>query len=194
MECSCFSVCGPTTQELTGHAGPHMSLNLTRLICLLVPILFVGCNSGLPIRFHFEVPEPETRIYIDEGRKFEGEPGTVFSLSSSDMGKQLRIEWGEHVMYGRMDVHEHTNLTRVAIVPIRIGPDILRAMQDSKAVTYVLFERPRRHTRSTGSDSGYQYRVHRHGDTTTRQELIDLAAAQGPIITVIDFSPRPFKD
>jgi hypothetical protein len=169
----------------------RMTADYFRLVCVLTALLCAGCNSGLPIRFHFEVPEPDARIYIDEGRKLEGEVGTVFSLSSNDAGKELRIEWNDHVLYGRMDVYDHTTLTRVAIVPVHITPDILQAARDSMAVTYVLFERPRTQQRQTGNDSGFQYRIHRRRDLPTRDELLAEAAAQGRIIAVIDFSPEP---
>jgi hypothetical protein len=84
-------------------------------------------------------------------------------------------------------VFSHTALTRISVVPVHLTADIVTAVKDFKAVTYVVYQRYRdSNIRGTaGEDTAL--RVYDYGDTVTRDALIEQAALNGHVIAVIDF-------
>lgn len=119
----------------------------------------------------------------------------MFELKSNDSEKRLELVMGGKKFYGKMDVFNHTELTRISTVPIYVTADIAAAVSDFKAVTYVVYQRRRdvanaRRSGQAGED--VEMRVYDYGDTVTRQALIEQARLQGEVIAVIDFGSSPY--
>ncbi|MBK9975766.1 MAG: hypothetical protein IPP14_13425 [Planctomycetes bacterium] len=139
------------------------------------------------MRFQFKVPSGQATLKIDEGGTQTGDTSKVFTLKSNDAEKKLTLTWNGKTIYGRMDVYDHTALTRISIVPVSLTADIVNAVDDYKAVTYVVYQRNRdAGTRGmAGEDTAM--RVYDYGDTVTREALIEQARLNGNVIAVIDF-------
>ena len=157
---------------------------------LAFAFISAGCGSSQPIRFQFKMPSGTATIEIDEGSVHRGNTDKVFTLSSNDREKTIKLTYEGRTIYGKMDTYGNTQLTRITIVPIHITADIFAAVDDFKAVTYIVYQRRRDvartgRTASAGEDS--QLRVYDYGDTVTRDAAIDQASLQGDIIAVIDF-------
>lgn len=164
-----------------------MARILTGVLVVALTLVVVGCGSSQPMRFQFAVPSGSAQVQIDEGRVHNGRTGEVFELYTADANKRIELDWNGQTIYGKMDVFEHTDLTRISVVPVHITADIVGAVSDFKAVTYVVYERHRDSgvRRTAGEDS--RFRVHDFGDTVTRNALIEQARLNGRIIAVIDF-------
>lgn len=161
-------------------------------LAVLLALTLVGCGSSQAMRFQFSVPSGQATINIDDGDEQSGNTGQVFELSTDNMDKKLKLTWNGKTVYGRMDVFNHTALTRMSVVPIRIEGDIVNAVTDSKVVTYVVYQRNRdQGTRGmAGEDSAM--RVYDYGDSVSREALLNQARLNGEIIAVIDFGNAEF--
>ena len=164
-----------------------MARILTGVLLVALSLIVVGCGSSKPMRFMFDVPSGTGQIKIDEGGTESGDTGKIYTLKSNDAEKTIELTWNGKKIYGKMDVFSHTTLTRVTTVPIHVTAEIFNAVDDFKAVTYVVYERYRdSNVRGTaGEDS--QLRVYDYGDTVTRDALIEQANLNGRVIAVIDF-------
>ncbi len=163
---------------------------LTGVLALSLMLVIVGCSSSKPMRFRFEPTDSsKVQIDIDEGSNYRGDGSTVFELKSNDADKKIKLVWGGKTIYAKMDVFNHTELTRISVVPVRLSKDIMAAVEDYKAVTYVVYQRHRDSTiagrGAAGEDANL--RVYDYGDTVTRDALIEQARLNGDVIAVIDF-------
>jgi hypothetical protein len=163
-----------------------MARILTGVLLFALTLVVVGCGSSSPMRFEFKVPSGTADIDIDDGDE-AGTSADVFELDTNDVGKKLRFDWNGQTFYGKMDVYNHTALTRMSVVRVQITGDMVQAIKDYKVVTYVIYERYRdANVRgSAGEDS--QMRVYDYGDSVTRDALIEQASLNGTVIAVIDF-------
>jgi len=164
-----------------------MARILTGVLLFALTMVAVGCGSSKPMRFQFKVPSGNAQIMINEGTVHRGDANTVYTLRSNNMEKTIELTWGGKTIYGKMDVYDHTALTRISVVPIHLSADIVNAVSDFKAVTYVVYQRHRDgHIRgAAGEDT--ELRVYDYGDTVTRNALIEQARLNGEVIAVIDF-------
>ncbi len=164
-----------------------MARKFAAVLALAIALFCVGCSSSKPMRFQFKVPSGQATLKIDEGGTQTGDTSKVFTLKSNDAEKKLTLTWNGKTIYGRMDVYDHTALTRISIVPVSLTADIVNAVDDYKAVTYVVYQRNRdAGTRGmAGEDTAM--RVYDYGDTVTREALIEQARLNGNVIAVIDF-------
>jgi hypothetical protein len=157
-------------------------------VCVLaLALCSFGCSSSKPMRFQFKVPSGSATLKIEEGSTHSGDTSKVYTLKSNDAEKKLTLTWNGKTVYGRMDVFNHTALTRISVVPVSLTADIVNAVDDYKAVTYVVYQRNRdAGTRGmAGEDTAM--RVYDYGDTVTREALIEQARLNGNVIAVIDF-------
>jgi hypothetical protein len=171
-----------------------MARKFVGMLLVLVALAAVGCSSSQPMRFKFNVPSGSAALEIDEGDVVSGNTSTVYSLSTNDVQKKLKMTVGGKTVYGRMDVFEHTALTRMSVVPITLSGDIINAVQDSKVVTYVVYQRNRdQGTRGmAGEDSAM--RIYDYGDSVSREALLNQARLNGNIIAVIDFGNAEYLE
>ncbi|MBZ0135042.1 MAG: hypothetical protein K8I27_01560 [Planctomycetes bacterium] len=160
---------------------------LTGVLFVALSLIIVGCGSSKPMRFQFKVPSGQAQIEIDEGSVYRGNTGEVYTLKSNDSEKKIELTWNGKTVYGKMDVYDHTALTRISVVPVHLTNDIITAVDDFKAVTYVVYQRYRdANVRGTAGEDT-QLRVYDYGDTVTREALIEQARLNGHVIAVIDF-------
>jgi hypothetical protein len=170
-----------------------MARILTGVLLIALSLSVVGCGSSQPMRFEFKMPSGQGNIDIDDGDE-RGTTAEVYELSSNDMGKTLAIEWNGKTIYGKMDVFDHTALTRMSIVRVQLTQDIVNAVEDYKVVTYVIYERYRDvNVRGTAGEDT-QMRVYDYGDTVTREALIEQASLNGQVIAVVDFGNAEYLD
>jgi hypothetical protein len=171
-----------------------MARKFTGMLLVLVALAAVGCSSSQPMLFKFNVPTGSAALEIDEGDVVSGNTSTVYSLSTNDVQKKLKMTVGGKTVYGRMDVFEHTALTRMSVVPITLSGDIINAVEDSKVVTYVVYQRNRdQGTRGmAGEDSAM--RIYDYGDSVSREALLNQARLNGMIIAVIDFGNAEYLE
>lgn len=171
-----------------------MARKFAGMLLVLVALAAVGCSSSQPMRFKFNVPSGSAALEIDEGDVVSGNTSTVYSLSTNDVQKKLKMTVGGKTVYGRMDVFEHTALTRMSVVPITLSGDIINAVEDSKVVTYVVYQRNRdQGTRGmAGEDSAM--RIYDYGDSVSREALLNQARLNGMIIAVIDFGNAEYLE
>jgi hypothetical protein len=164
-----------------------MARILTGVLLVALSFAVIGCGSSQPMRFKFDVPSGSGQIKIDQGGTESGDTSKIYTLKSNDTEKKIELTWSGKTIYGKMDVFSHTTLTRVTNVPIHVTAEIFNAVEDFKAVTYVVYERYRdTNVRGTaGEDS--QLRIYDYGDTVTRDALIEQASLNGRVIAVIDF-------
>jgi hypothetical protein len=169
-----------------------MTRILTGVLLFALTMVVVGCGSSKPMRFQFKVPTGNAQIEINEGSRHSGDANTVYTLRSNDSEKTIELTWQGKTIYGKMDVYNHTALTRISVVPVHISADIVNAVEDFKAVTYVVYQRHRDAgvRGQAGEDS--QLRVYDYGDTVTRNALIEQARLAGEVIAVIDFGNSPY--
>ena len=120
-----------------------MARILTGVLLVALSLIVVGCGSSKPMRFMFDVPSGTGQIKIDEGGTESGDTGKIYTLKSNDAEKTIELTWNGKKIYGKMDVFSHTTLTRVTTVPIHVTAEIFNAVDDFKAVTYVVYERYR---------------------------------------------------
>ncbi|MBX3459300.1 MAG: hypothetical protein KF696_04920 [Planctomycetes bacterium] len=164
-----------------------MARILTGVLMIALSLAFFGCTSSKPMRFQFRVPTGSAQIQINEGSVYRGSTDQVYTLKSNDFEKTIELTWNGKKIYGKMDVYDHTALTRISVVPVHLTGDIVTAVDDFKAVTYVVYQRYRdANIRGTaGEDTSL--RVYDYGDTVTREALIEQARLNGHVIAVIDF-------
>lgn len=164
-----------------------MARILTGVLLVALTFAVVGCGSSKPMRFQFKVPSGTAQIKIDEGSNYSGDTSKVYTLKSNDSEKTIELTWNGKTVYGKMDVFDHTALTRISVVPVHLTSDIVTAVDDFKAVTYVVYQRYRdSNVRGTAGEDT-QLRVYDYGDTVTRDALIEQARLNGHVIAVIDF-------
>ena len=116
---------------------------LTGVLFVAFSLALAGCGSSKPMRFQFKVPTGQAQIEIDEGSVYRGNTGEVYTLKSNDAEKTIELTWNGKTVYGKMDVFDHTALTRISVVPVHLTNDIITAVDDFKAVTYVVYQRYR---------------------------------------------------
>lgn len=172
-----------------------MARMLTGMLFVALAFGLCGCGSSSPMRFQFNPQGQPLTVKVDEGGVQSGDQTRVFELKSNDSEKRLELVMGGKKFYGKMDVFNHTELTRISTVPIYVTADIAAAVSDFKAVTYVVYQRRRdvanaRRSGQAGED--VEMRVYDYGDTVTRQALIEQARLQGEVIAVIDFGSSPY--
>jgi hypothetical protein len=169
-----------------------MARILTGVLLVALSLVFVGCSSSKPMQFQFMVPNGSAQIKIDEGSVYSGDTSKVYTLKSNDAEKTIELTWNGRKVYGKMDVFSHTALTRISTVPVHLTADIITAVDDFKAVTYVVYQRYRdSNIRGTaGEDTAM--RVYDYGDTVTREALIEQASLNGTVIAVIDFGNHEY--
>lgn len=167
------------------------------LLALTLGLAGCGSTSSTPMRFQFFLPgNANGTVTVNEGGVSRGDATKTYNLKSNDAGKALEFQWGNNTVYGKMDVYGHTDLTRISTVPVYLTSDIVDAVKDFKAVTYVVYQRRRdlatagRRTGAAGEE--VQLRVYDYGDTVTREALIEQARLQGEVIAVIDFGSSPY--
>lgn len=164
-----------------------MARILTGVLLVALSFAVVGCGSSKPMRFQFQVPNGSAQIKIDEGSVHSGDTTKVYTLKSNDTEKKIELTWNGKKIYGVMDVYDNVRLTRVSVVPVHLTADIVTAVDDFKAVTYVVYQRYRdANVRGTAGEDT-QLRVYDYGDTVTREALIEQARLNGHVIAVIDF-------
>ncbi|MCC6464449.1 MAG: hypothetical protein IT463_03805 [Planctomycetes bacterium] len=164
-----------------------MARMIPGVLLAVLSLVVVGCGSSKPMRFQFKVPSGNAQIKIDEGSVYSGDTSKVYELKSNDAEKRVTITWNGKTVYGKMDVFDHTALTRISVVPVHLSSDIVNAVEDFKAVTYVVYQRYRdSNTRGTAGEDA-ALRVYDYGDTVTRDALIEQARLNGQVIAVIDF-------
>lgn len=164
-----------------------MARILTGVLLIALSLTVIGCTSSKPMRFQFKVPSGSATIEIDEGSTYRGSTEQVYTLKSNDYEKTIELTWNGKKVYGKMDVFDHTALTRISVVPVHLTSDIVTAVDDFKAVTYVVYQRYRdANIRGTAGEDT-QLRVYDYGDTVTREALIEQARLNGHVIAVIDF-------
>lgn len=164
-----------------------MARILTGVLLVALSFAVVGCGSSKPMRFQFQVPNGSAQIKIDEGSVHSGDTTKVYTLKSNDTEKKIELTWNGRKIYGVMDVYDNVRLTRVSVVPVHLTADIVTAVDDFKAVTYVVYQRYRdANVRGTAGEDT-QLRVYDYGDTVTREALIEQARLNGHVIAVIDF-------
>lgn len=164
-----------------------MARIVTGVLFVALSIALVGCGSSKPMRFQFKVPSGQAQIEIDEGSVYRGSTSEVYTLKSNDGEKTIELTWNGKTVYGKMDVYDHTALTRISVVPVHLTGDIITAVDDFKAVTYVVYQRYRDANVRGAAGEDTQLRVYDYGDTVTREALIEQAALNGHVIAVIDF-------
>lgn len=164
-----------------------MARILTGVLLLAISVIAVGCGSSKPMRFQFKVPSGSAQIEIDEGSVYRGNTNEVYTLKSNDFEKTIELTWNGKTVYGKMDVYDHTALTRISVVPIHLTSDIITAVDDFKAVTYVVYQRYRDANVRGAAGEDTELRVYDYGDTVTREALIEQASLNGEVIAVIDF-------
>jgi hypothetical protein len=166
---------------------PRIGGVLTGVLFVALCLALTGCGSSKPMRFQFKVPSGSAQVKIDEGSTHTGDTSKVYTLKSNDSEKKIELNWGGKTVYGKMDVFDHTALTRISVVPVHLTNDIITAVDDFKAVTYVVYQRYRdANVRGTAGEDT-QLRVYDYGDTVTREALIEQARLNGHVIAVIDF-------
>lgn len=164
-----------------------MARIMTGVLLVALSLIAVGCSGSKPMRFKFDVPSGAAQIEIDEGSRQTGDTTKVFTVKSNDTEKKLKLTWNGKTIYGRMDVYDHTELTRISVVPVHLTGDIVSAVDDFKAVTYVVYQRYRDASIRGAAGEDTKLRVYDYGDTVTREALIEQAALNGRVIAVIDF-------
>jgi hypothetical protein len=169
-----------------------MARILTGVLLVALSLFAVGCTSSKPMRFQFKVPSGNATIKIDEGGTQSGDTSKVYTLKSNDLEKTIELEWQGKKVYGKMDVYDHTELTRISVVPVHLTADIVTAVDDFKAVTYVVYQRYRDANVRGSAGEDTRLRVYDYGDTVTRQALIEQARLNGHVIAVIDFGNSPY--
>ena len=158
-------------------------------------LLQAGCifGGGSEVRFSFEVPDGKATVDIDDG-DIVTQSGTVFELDTDSEDVLFELKYQGKTVYGRMDVREHTDLTRMSSVQIHITAEMLEAVADNKVVTYVSYQRRPDAARSRSGGEGYDAAPRDYGDTISRAALIEQAGLRGEVIAVIDFGNAPYKD
>jgi hypothetical protein len=170
-----------------------MARILTGVLLIALSVAVVGCGSSQPMRFEFKMPSGQANLDIDEGDEV-GTTAQVYELNSNNLGTKLQLDWNGKIIYGKMDVFSHTALTRMSIVRVQLTNDIVKAVEDYKVVTYVIYERYRDvNVRGTAGEDT-QMRVYDYGDTVTREALIEQASLNGQVIAVIDFGNAEYLD
>lgn len=165
-----------------------MARKFAGALLVLAALTAIGCSSSQPMRFRFAVPSGQAQLEIDEGDVHSGSTGQVYELSTNNVQKKIKMTVGGKTVYGRMDVFEHTALTRMSIVPITVSGDIVNAVEDSKVVTYVVYQRNRdQGTRGGMAGEDSAMRIYDYGDSVSRDALLNQARLNGTIIAVIDF-------
>jgi hypothetical protein len=135
------------------------------------------------MRFHFEVPNGPVPITIEDRRLNEGSTDQVFELRSEDAGKRLTLWLDGREIRGRLDVFEHTQLTRISVVPVRIPPEAGAALRAGMAVSLVVYERPRD---ARMSEATTEMRTHHGSDREARERLLADARAAGHVIALLE--------